>query len=142
MILAAVYRAMKRGLWLIFAALAMFAATVLFRYDPEPVAALESTPVPSERPAAVRVSHEFVTVEVPTPAVQRVQPRPETRPHAVLATHSPADPNGPRETLKAANRVAGPAARPTLRDQSLLARAGRALVGDGKYRPEPFPRIR
>jgi hypothetical protein len=143
MILAPEYGAMKRGLWLIFTALAVFAATALFRYDPEPVAALESSPVPSEPPAAVRVSHEFVTVEIPTPAVQRLRPRSETGPQTILATHDGSDSIERRETMKAVNRVVGPAARPaSSRDQNLLARAGRALVGDGKYRPEPFPRIK
>jgi hypothetical protein len=132
---------MKRGLWLILAALAMIAATVLFRYDPEPVAANEPTPVPSKPPDTVRVSHEFVTVEIPATTTRRPGQPSTTRPQAVLATHrSPASIGGQR-AVKASNRNADPAARPVSRDANLLERAGRAFIGDGKYRPEPFPRI-
>jgi len=45
----------------------------------------------------------------------------------------------PRPRLSSANRLASrnnAAERP----QNLVTRAGRALLGDGRYRPEPFPR--
>jgi hypothetical protein len=55
----------------------------------------------------------------------------------VLATHGATGSIGRRDALKASNREVTPS-----RDGNLLERAGRAFLGDGKYRPEPFPRIR
>ena len=133
---------MKRGIWLIFAALAIAAAALPFRYDPAPVAALESTPAPPERSAPVRVSHEFVTVEIPAPAAHGARPPGVTRLQTVLANGSGSESLGRREVVKAVHRDAGPTTRHAARDQNLLERAGRAFVGDGKYRPEPFPRIK
>jgi hypothetical protein len=77
-------------------------------------------------PASVRVQQEFV--EVAMPAVPRHTPRVQT----------------PQPVIRLADRSAGPAARPqrALRDQSVLGKARRALLGDGRYRPEPFPRVR
>lgn len=128
---------MKHGLWLIFVALAMIAATVLFRYDPEPVAAIESTPVPAKPAAAVRVSHEFVTVKIPAAATRHPRQPSVSRSQTLLASHGGTGSIGRREALKASNRETTAS-----RDGNLLEKAGRALVGDGKYRPEPFPRIR
>ena len=128
---------MKHGLWLIFAALAMIAATVLFRYDPEPVAAIESTPVPAKPAAAVRVSHEFVTVKIPAAATTPRRQPSVSHSRTVLAAHGGTGSIGRRDVLKASNRDTTPS-----RDGNLLEKAGRAFIGDGKYRPEPFPRIR
>jgi hypothetical protein len=134
---------MKRGLWLIFAALAMIAATVLFRDDPEPVGANEPAPVPQTAPATVRVSHEFVTVPIPAAPATRVRQPSTTRPRTVPATHTTTGATGRRDAVKASNRNPGAAtARPAPDGRNLLERAGRAFIGDGKYRPQPFPRVR
>ena len=133
---------MQRRLWFIFAAIAMIAAIALFRYDPEPAAALESATVPSASPVAVRVSHEFVMVEFPAPATQPVGRPSMSRRETIVAMRAAGGPVERRDTLKASNRGSDPAVRPASSDQNLLERAGRAIVGDGKYRPQPFPRIR
>ena len=133
---------MNRGLWLILAALAVIAAVVLFRYDPEPVAAIESSPAPPERTDAVRVSHEFVTVTIPPVTSKRISRPASPRKQTVLATDRSNDSAPRRDVVKASNRTTDSDDRSEPREGNLLERAGRALIGDGKYRPEPFPRIR
>jgi hypothetical protein len=121
---------MKRGVWLILAALAVISATAPFHYMPEPVGVIESAPPAGPTPPpAVRVSHEFVTVEI--------------RPRTSLAANRPgAKPSRPAGAPKTATHDPAPTVRRGSRDRNLLERAGRVLIGDGKYRPEPFPRVR
>ena len=66
----------------------------------------------------VRVEHEFVTL----PAAVRGE---SVRPSASVA---------PAETKRARRPVAEPV--------TLAQKTRRALLGDGRYRPEPFPRAR
>lgn len=74
---------------------------------------LNPAPVASAAPASVRVEHELI------PIVAEAGPAP-------VATT-------PRDVTRARRR----AAEPTLGEK-----ARRALLGDGRHRPEPFPRVR
>jgi hypothetical protein len=140
MILAA-SRGVKRVLWLIFGGLALLAAAVLFRSDPagDAAARVDAPPAPSVLPD-VRVKHEFIEVPIPTPRTslarspQRSAPVAKTRPQVAARVRTTAD------GVRSASAVSKD--EPSDRRASLLARAGRAIVGDGKHRPEPFPRIK
>lgn len=134
---------MKRGVWLILAALAVISATAPFHYMPEPVGVIESAPPAGPTPPpAVRVSHEFVTVEIPPPEGRANAPR-VIGPRTSLAANRPgAKPSRPAGAPKTATHDPAPTVRRGSRDRNLLERAGRVLIGDGKYRPEPFPRVR
>jgi len=114
---------MKRLLWLIFAGLAVAAAVLLMRGGEDQGSVASAAPAPEPEPQ-VRVVHELVTVDPPPIATLREEPS-----HAPMSQPSrrPAD---------------GPRLRRAMRDPGLLERAGRAIVGDGTHRPEPFPRIR
>jgi hypothetical protein len=114
---------MKRLLWLIFAGLAIAAAALVWRDGTEKGSIAAAAPLAA--PALerqVRVKHELVTAIVPT-----VSEEPESRAHAVPRVHTG------KPAFRRATRDSAP---------NLLQRAGRAIVGDGTYRPEPFPRIR
>jgi hypothetical protein len=78
-----------------------------------------ATPEPpiAKPTASVRVEHEFVTLQV-TPAPFA------TSPAAGRATAFRRDPFKPLMKVTAAEK------------------ARRAFLGDGRYRPEPFPRVR
>lgn len=108
---------MKRTL-LITAAIvtAATAATVrLPDQPPPPEPAIEALPRTSTLPEAnVRVRHEFVTIAA-APARRLAEIR-----------SAPPPPSLQRR----------PAGEP------LLSKARRALLGDGRHRPEPFPRIK
>lgn len=70
---------------------------------------------------AVQVRHEFVTL--PDPAA------------APLLDHRPSTPPTTPVSAPRLQRVrAG--------DDALLSKARRAILGDGRHRPEPFPRIK
>jgi len=83
---------------------------------PSPTDAPNRSAAPSE-PPAVQIEHQLIRI-APAPSPQRPRPR----------------------LLHAVNRLA--VARPpsAQRPDSFALRAGRLLVGDGRYRPEPFPR--
>ena len=86
------------------------------RVDPtavRPVAAPVSGP--ESAGPSVRIEHELV--RLPKPRPQRVT-RPTQWRSTRLAAAEPADPQAP-----------------------LFVRARRAFVGDGRYKPEPFPRL-
>jgi hypothetical protein len=70
---------------------------------------------PESAGPAVRIEHELV--RLPKPRPQRIN-RPAQWRSTRLATAEPADAPAP-----------------------LLVRARRALVGSGRYKPEPFPRL-
>jgi len=65
-------------------------------------------------PPSVRVEHELVRLPKPVPQVSRPRAWRTTR----LASAVPDEPRTP-----------------------LIVRARRAFVGDGRYKPEPFPRL-
>jgi hypothetical protein len=141
MILAA-SRRVKRVLWLIFGGLALLAAAVLFRSGPagDAAARVEAPPAAPSVLPNVRVKHEFIEVPLPTPRTslarspQRSAPVAKTRPQVAPRVRATAD------GVRIANAVSKD--EPSERRASLLVRAGRAIVGDGKHRPEPFPRIK
>ena len=130
---------MKRSLWLILATLIPIAAIGLFRFRPEKV----NEGAPSfERLADVRVQHDYVTVTVPVtgPVItsgrnRLANARPAEAPSAVKALDRPG------ETERASPGRSRPVNRAS-RDETLFEKARRAFVGDGRHRPEPFPRPR
>lgn len=129
---------MKRLFWLIFGALTLAAASLLLRFPPESLA--RNTPAPKSLPD-VRVEHEFVTVSIAQiPAASNTQPRGVIASPASerQASNYPVDP--PRATTEAA--VPEKPVQRASRDRTLLGKAGRAFLGDGRHRPEPFPRVR
>lgn len=77
-----------------------------------PVRAAAAAP----EPAPVRIEHQLIRISPPAPA--RSRPR-------VSST---------------VNRLANMKPRQVPRADSFVARAGRLLMGEGRYRPEPFPR--
>jgi hypothetical protein len=77
-----------------------------------PVGAAAAPSVPEV--ASVTVEHELIQVTAAAP----VQPRLPSSPTVRLAA-------GPARSIKTGG---------------FAVRAGRALMGDGRYRPEPFPR--
>jgi hypothetical protein len=120
----------KRSLWVIFGALVLLAAAVLLRSDRSGDAVAVTHPPSPPAPAPeVRVRQELVTATVTAEPVAAVS-RPAAPPAVKRAAHE-----GPRAQ-------ASPPVRAAARDTSLLGRARRAVVGDGRYRPEPFPRVK
>jgi hypothetical protein len=133
---------MKPRLWLIFAAVASIASAALLRPQPEPPV----QPVPIEPLPDVHVEHEYVTVPVaatrdalvatgrtPTARMRSTS----MRPASVAITDGDVE-----------DRAASPGSRSrtvshaSTRDQTLFEKARRAFMGDGRHRPEPFPRPR
>jgi hypothetical protein len=123
----------KRSLWIIFGVLVVLATVALFQWaqEGESVAAIEPAAQPPAALPDVRVRHEFVTVSVPS--------RPQN-PSPVRTVRSSGGKSGAARPI--ASPTAAPAVRRASRDASFLERAGRAVIGDGRYRPEPFPRIK
>jgi hypothetical protein len=138
MILAA-RRGVKRVLWLIFGGLALLAAAVLFQSGPagDALARVEPAPPPPVLPEPsvlpdVQVRHEFVEIPLAPP------PR-----RTSLARRSEGSaPAAAKKPLAPPLATARPDVVRTADTDNLLVRAGRALIGDGKHRPEPFPRIK
>jgi len=127
----------KRSLWIIFGVLVILAAAALFQWAQtgESVAAIDApAPVAAPPPALpdVRVRHEFVTVSAPS--------APEAPPRASRAVASAA--RTPAAARPAPGPDKPPAVRRASRDANFFERARRAVVGDGRYRPEPFPRVK
>lgn len=88
--------------------------------------AAKAAPVETEEPASVRVEHEFVTLDaevsdaqpaVVLPAGPTARPLRQPQPSPILTGHESA-----------------PA--------STFTKARRTFLGDGRHRPEPFPRVR
>ncbi|MBA2302015.1 MAG: hypothetical protein H0W08_05225 [Acidobacteria bacterium] len=88
-----------------------------------------ATPSPAEPRPSVQVRHELIAIPVPMARVinRRAAPPPAFR--AAL--------NG-RPVPRPATRQAGQSAP----DVHLLEKARRVVVGDGRHKPEPFPRLR
>ena len=118
---------MNRSVWLIFAALAVIAAAILIQLKPERMAQAAST---SEVLPYVRVQHEYVTVPVGS-----VNTNDRNR---LMRTRTPVEsPSGMPALVTRRGTV-----QRASRDQTLFEKARRAFVGDGRHRPEPFPRPR
>ena len=118
---------MKTRLWILLALVAVVVGgvAVLPRHDRarEPVGAAAAEPLPS-----VTVRHDLIVVPAsPERAAVAVRPVRAAMPvrHAAAAPPS------------AARVWRTPAA-----ERGLFGRARRAVVGDGRYRPEPFPRLK
>jgi hypothetical protein len=79
----------------------------------------------------VEVRHEFVEIPLPPPP-----------PRTSLARRSEGSAPASKKPLALPLATARPDAVRTADTDNLLIRAGRALIGDGKHRPEPFPRIK
>src|SRR5688500_12566762 len=114
-ILADTKTKMKRTLWTALALVAVATvATALLQGDPSNAEA-EQVPLTTIRAAGdVQVRHAFVTIATPVPAA--------------AATRRSVPP--------------GPPARRTSREAGGWSKTARALVGDGRHRPQPFPRIK
>ena len=125
---------MKRGLWLIFGALALLAAGILFSYEPDRLTQVEP---PAVELPDVRVQHEFVQIPAAAASTAPLGQREERSGHAVSSSTQ-------RMTGRAVSSAAS--GRTTVeraaRNPTLLEKARRAFVGDGRHRPEPFPRVR
>ena len=132
---------MKRSVWLIFAALAPIAAAVLFHLQPETLT--QAAPA-IERLPDVRVQHEYVTVPASATG-NNLKVRERTRLAETRSTpdSSPGPLNLEAETAEVEPAaIRKPAARRASGDETLFEKARRAFVGDGRHRPEPFPRPR
>lgn len=133
---------MKRMLWLISGALTLVAAALLLRFQPEQLTARQQ-PVPTRLPD-VQVEHEFVRVSAPKlPAIGS-----DTARRTAVSARTVRDPevrlHTPGPSFAASTRASSlpPDVQRAGRDRTLLEKARRAFVGDGRHRPEPFPRVR
>jgi hypothetical protein len=120
---------MKRTIWTVVIVSAAAAATILLLRQPQMPwtgSAEGSIPTPvSVQSRDVRVQHELVTVARPATtqrAVRNAQPGPAAAPITARARQN--------------------AARTRPDKAALLVKASRAILGDGRYRPEPFPRAK
>lgn len=108
---------MKRTLWIALALVAgVTAATALLQGEPSNAEAGSDVPQTAIEKTRdfVQVRHELVTIAAPVPP-----------PAAGRRSASPRQP-----------------ARRTPHDAGVWSKTGRALLGDGRHRPEPFPRIK
>jgi hypothetical protein len=92
-------------------------------YPKPPQRALSAHSPSDMHEAAVRVEHDLIVVQ--PPAVRPARP-PAQAPSRRAVTAQRATP-APSRTEEAPRGIA--------------SRAGRILVGDGRHRPEPFPRV-
>lgn len=121
-----------RTIWLISGAGAIAATLLLWParhtigpLDASPLAAGDRAPAP-----AVQVQHEFITLDAAPVRIERPAPA-GTKSVAADPAASPGVTTPSR-----------PAARQARHDAGVIGRARRALVGDGNYRPQPFPTVR
>jgi hypothetical protein len=127
---------MKRTLWLIVGAAAVGAAVLPLRDRHERVALANP---PAERLPDVRVRHEFVSIPIAS-RVTESERRRTSNARASLAPPADVEPAADERgattvQMRTAERAAG-------EDEGFFDRARRAFVGDGRYRPQPFPRPR
>jgi hypothetical protein len=132
MILALEKRAMMRKTLLLVVLLALV-ATMTLKLDRERPGSIISAATPAAEPVAappplshVEIRHELITV-----ATAPVPPPPRTR-MAAAGPPKPAAPPPPSPSPL----------QPASSEPTLLEKARRAIVGDGRHRPEPFPRVR
>jgi len=104
-----------RSKWIV---LTLAAVALLWPATAESPVGAATAPVASAQAAAVTVEHELVL--------------------ASAATSMAAAPR--RRPASTAVRLAAAAPARSLKPAGFAVRAGRALMGDGRYRPEPFPR--
>jgi len=121
---------MTRRLWISAVLLAGTAATTALlpsqgRSTPAdlPKSATNLVPAPE-----VRVRHHFVTV-APPPVVPGVAPHLSRPASSLSVSHSVPAASGVRS-------------RRSREDMRVLFKVGRAVTGDGRHRPEPFPRLK
>jgi Tfp pilus assembly protein PilX len=108
---------MKRTLWIALGLVAVAtAAAALLQGEPSNAEADMEVPFRAAETALddVQVRHEFVTIATPLPP-------PAATSRSVT----------PRQPARRTSPGAGP-----------LSKTARALVGDGRHRPEPFPRVK
>jgi hypothetical protein len=106
---------LRRLLWI---GLGSLFAILLFRAPAGSPPAKSETVAPALiDPPGVRVEHELVAASVVREPVTR---------RAAAAAPPPAD----------------PVTRPHTRPEGFLSKARRTIIGDGRHRPEPFPRVR
>jgi hypothetical protein len=91
---------------------------------PAQVGEIKGTEVTMPAPAAAKAPLPSVTLQH---QLIQIEPAPRPRPTLRLRRQLPA------------TRLAS--ASGPIRTDSLVARARRAVVGDGRFRPEPFPRL-
>ena len=96
------------------AALTMYPAPAQVGVVKEPQPAVPAASVQQPPPPSVTLQHQLIQVE----PVRRPKPTPRLR-----------------RSLPPTQLASGP------RHDTLVARARRAVVGDGRFRPEPFPRL-
>ena len=116
------------------AGIVLASSCFLLRRDPAPRALAattdperSTTTPPAEPPPAVRVQHAFVTPQVVVESAE-VQP-------------VGSDLKTPLRTVRKPEiRRASVSGAPNASSPRLLARATRALIGDGRHKPQPFPR--
>ena len=97
--------------------LTLGAVALLWPATAESPVGAATAPLAPARAAAVTVQHELVLVSAATSMASAPRRRPASP--AVRLTEAPAR---------------------SLKPAGFALRAGRALMGDGRYRPEPFPR--
>src|SRR5918993_1135150 len=119
---------MSRRIWTATALIAGTGAAALLLSQPHASDARTPETVVTARPSPdVRVQHDFITI---APA----RPGPVSRPRLPSGSLS-ASAWRPQASRPRARR--SPASEP-----ALLAKVGRAVAGNGRHRPEPFPRLR
>ena len=131
---------MKRATWIVVSAFTPIAVGLLLRERPEDLTLV--TP-PAEHLPDVRVQHELVTVPVDI--------RASNGPARTQVAHSSAkaeralldlEPEDEPVTAASVSGRQSSTVKRASRDQTLLEKARRAFVGDGRHKPEPFPRPR
>lgn len=147
---------MKRW-WLLMAAGAVSALVLLQLTRPEPGVPAPLNPAPPadettvaeaqpEPPGAVQPEPSVEVQQEPSVAVQQVlieAPYVHGTLPSITAAHRTAGTNTGRAV--SSRRVAGPSSGPSAAAQpppQLFERAKRAFLGNGRHRPEPFPRVK
>lgn len=120
---------MPRGIWITAALVAGTGIAALLISQPHAsdgdMPLTVARPVPSRD---VQVRHEFVRLPSTRPA-----PRVPRARQAIMSLAASAQGAAPAP-------IAARQARPT--ERALLSKVGRAVAGDGRFRPEPFPKLR
>ncbi|MDQ3419259.1 MAG: hypothetical protein M3541_10815 [Acidobacteriota bacterium] len=116
---------MPRRIWMVVVTVVGTAATALLFSQPHasdadmPLTVVTPVPAPD-----VQILHEYITI---APAQPRPGPSPRLSSVSASASSSATTPSRARRS------------RPT--ERALLSKVARAVAGDGRYRPEPFPRL-
>ena len=110
--------------------LALIAALFMPWRTESPLPGATAVAAPSRMDERVRIEHELVRIPVTAPkapvkSARLTRPLPSTESPRARAENVP---------LRASNS--------TQPDRGMVAKAVKRLVGDGRYRPEPFPRVK